>query len=139
MQQGFPEQREPKKIWPSKIVNLIVKKPCLQRNNLPVHFIPYLFITSTTTTMYKLVFCLLLLGYIGSSSAIEANETALYFQDYTTTPLLSGDQSVLYIYIADTTDLENAKKAIFFPHVDRFTRIEILDSKSLLFKSPLIR
>lgn len=40
-----------------------------------------------------------------------------------------GDQSVLYVYIADTNNLGNAKKAIFFPHVDSFSRLEIKNSK----------
>lgn len=80
------------------------------------YFIYYL----NTATMYKLLFCVLLLLYITSASgAIQANETALYYQDYTTNPLRIGDQTVIYLYIADTTDLANAKKAIFFPKVDK--------------------
>jgi hypothetical protein len=80
-------------------------------------------------TMYKVIFCVLLLYITSAAAAIQANETKLYYQDYDTAPLLSGDQTVLYLYIADTTDLENAKKAIFFPKVDKFSRLEIMNSK----------
>lgn len=70
-----------------------------------------------------------MLLYISFSGAIQTNESALYHQAYDTAPLQSGDQTVLYVYIADTHDLANAKKAIFFPKVDKFSRLEIMNSK----------
>jgi len=83
--------------------------------------------------MFKLVAAtLLLLFFHRASAAIQANETALYHKDtYYVYDRVSGarGQSVLYVYIADTNNLANAKKAIFFPHVDQFMRLEIKDSK----------
>jgi hypothetical protein len=83
--------------------------------------------------MYKLIISALLLLYISSASAIEANETALNDVNkvYYVVDPITGErgQSVLYLYIADINDLENAKKAIFFPHVDQFSRLEVADSK----------
>lgn len=82
--------------------------------------------------MDKLIFGLLVLIFMsgcGCAPAYQANELELTekLKDYAV-----GDQSVLYVYIADTNDLANAKKAIFFPHVDSFSRLEIKNSKLLL-------
>jgi hypothetical protein len=78
--------------------------------------------------MEKMLFGILFLFLISgcTSGPIQANELELTqkLEKYK-----SGDQSVLYIYIADTTDLANAKKAIFFPHVDKFSKLEIANSK----------
>jgi hypothetical protein len=78
--------------------------------------------------MEKQIFGVLLLIFISGCgcATLQANELELTqkVKDYNI-----GDQSVLYVYIADTNNLANAKKAIFFPHVDSFSRLEIKNSK----------
>jgi hypothetical protein len=77
--------------------------------------------------MEKQIFGVLLLIFISGCgcATLQANELELTqkVKDYNI-----GDQSVLYVYIADTNNLANAKKAIFFPHVDSFSRLEIKNS-----------
>ena len=122
--------REQRRYGQTNPENLLVKNSKFDAQNSALiagtnYFIYYL----NTATMYKVLFCVLLLYITSASAALQANETALYYQDYATNPLQSGDQTVLYLYIADTTDLDNAEKAIFFPKVDKFTRLEIMNSK----------
>jgi hypothetical protein len=83
--------------------------------------------------MFKLIAAILILLCIQhASAAIQANESALYYDTetyYSINPTTGATgQSVLYVYIADVNDLANAKKAVFFPHVDQFMRLEIMDS-----------
>ncbi len=86
--------------------------------------------------MLKIIVATLLLLCIHRASAapIQANESALYYDTetyYSIHPDTGArGQAVLYVYIADVNDLAHAKKAVFFPHVDQFSRLEIKDSKS---------